>query len=307
MKQRIPNWESFDKLYEMPTAYGRPGGGAPKQRSVRSAKTILKDFQNSKYYTPEGIYDIEKWSKLYYIVVNKSSDDLADMFLTPGEYPYTRKGEDGLRNKLDAVWSEMQKIDKNLMKMYDEHAELMRIEAEEKKRIEQEKAHKAAIEQEQKKVKFLKKVKGLDLLYYFNSRHAWFVKINPWMTPKTNFKKTTAISADEMKKDKYYVVDAILYKGNNGEGLMWPSVIKYVNSEKSIPVISIGMYGPSIWTSVYLDEKEEEIKIKSCYDFDEWMKANINELKELKKKYDDLWEKHKDEAPAEFDPYWGMN
>lgn len=305
MKQRIPNFESF--INESPM---RPSG--PKTRRVRAVKAILKDFQQSKWYTPEEIWNLDWYGNLRYMASDHDEGELADMFLTPGEYPDRGKAEDKLCDKIVDTWEQMKKLDPKIETMFQEWSDRKKAEKAEEARKEAEAKHKKEIAEAKAQLSFLSKInKLLPDLFQYAKRYSWFVKINPWMTPKTDFKKST-ISSEDMIVGKYYIGRYTAYDGGCGEGQMFPAVMKYDGKKGEdhygSTILSTGAYGPSVWTSVNTKPKSLHVaNFEAMTELDEFLKANKNQLAKVLKKYDELWDKYKDEKALPFDPYWGMN
>ncbi len=299
MKRRIPTFDEFEINESLE-------GGPPKMRKTRAVGAILKAFQKSRYYTPEEIYNIEYWDKLRNMVRNHDSDDFSNIFLTPGEWPWSSKAEDRLADKLVNIWKEVKKKDPKIEQMYNEWVvkrdEEIKI-AKEKKNAEDLKKKKL---EAKKLVAWLKKNNLLEI-HEYQEKYNWLVKRNPWSMPKANFKETKMYNQTEMQKGKRYIGRGTDRSGSSGSALMFPTVIEWVDKDIAIILMETGMYGPSVWISV--NQKGSKSKVDfSGQDYDEWYKANKNELKAMIKKFDTAIEKmgeDTDELP--FDPYWGMN
>jgi hypothetical protein len=310
MKQRIPLFENFEPLNEMPMGYPQT-----KMRSVRSVGAVVKELQKSKYYNPADLYRIQ-WNGLSMYAQQQYTPgekewayELVKLVYTDGQWPMG-KSRDTLDRKASELWTAVKKADAKIEQMIQQEYDREQAEKAEKKRIEDEKKHKAEIAQAAKELKFMEDL-GIDGLFKYAKRYAWYVKINPWSCPKANFNKGNSVPMSEMQPGQLYIGDGTIYSAGLGKGIMFPAIFKFVKTKENNTcviehIMSMGMYGPSVWVSLQIDGKESNARV-SGEPLEEFLKKNKSQIESINKKYDDIWEKEKDEEALPFDPYWGMN
>lgn len=307
---------------------------------LRSASAIKKRIKASEKYStgPElrRLLDDGPRNMVWYD--NSAGEE--NVLFTPGFYPFRDKGRDNLVSKATARLKEVIEGDPELHQMYLD--ELQRVEdeklaTEQRRKDEDEKKRQEKLDKENSLIEKL----GLTEFYHYLKNYIWYVKRAPHSTPKlewdlgpnkdkknprrgSNLADTLGIKDGSMVEGEYYIVRAGTYgsPGSNSRGaaLMFPSVIKYMGKNTTsnsswdmslaAPIIEFGMYGPSLWTKVYTEEKVLDTRIDEYYPIADFLKNNKEDITrvnaELVKRIKNHIEKFGDKEP-DFDPNWGMN
>jgi len=300
--KHIKLFESFEELEE--------GNNA----RLKSVIGIIKSLKSADKYDGKTMYNLINWSTAIQDMRSGFSTEESDLVYTPGNFPWTDRGRDNLEKKTLDRLQEVLNKDSELRSMYDEYINKLDKEKEEKKQAEIQ----AKLEKEQKerqeKTDFLSSLDGATILYDYLEKYGWYVRRNPWSVPKLErTDKDHLIDDKEMEAGKHYVLKrGTLYPedGNqHNKGLLFGSIVEYLGNGKVRPVLEQGMYGPSIWTKVYVKPSEWRFS-GNGWELSDFMKNNgtalENVIQELNKRIADYREAHGESAP-EFDPNWGMN